>query len=174
MVGSAILSKLKENRFTQILTKSRSELDLKNNTQVKSFFEENRPDYVIIAAAKVGGIKANLTYPADFLFDNLVIQNNLFEYALKYKVKKVVFLGSSCIYPKECPQPMKEEYLLSGLLEPTNEGYALAKISGLKMAEYFYKQYNLKSLGLMPCNLYGPNDSFDLSNSHVLSVPKNF
>jgi GDP-L-fucose synthase len=160
----------KEQGFQNLITASKSELDLLNQHSVYRFLETEKPDFVIIAAAKVGGINANLTYPAEFLYDNLQIQNNLIHGAYLCKVKKIVFLGSSCIYPKDCPQPMKEEYLLTGLLEPTNEGYALAKITGLKMMEFYKKQYNLDSISLMPCNLYGPNDSFDLQKSHVLSA----
>ena len=170
MVGSAILKELISNGYENIITSDFSQLDLRNQSLVDDFFKKNKPDYTFLAAAKVGGIQANKNYPADFLYDNLMIQNNIFNFSLKYQVKKILFLGTSCIYPKECPQPMKEEYLLTGPLEPTNEGYALAKIAGLKMAEYFYKQYGLKSVCPMPSNLYGPNDSFDPQHSHVLSA----
>nr|WP_293784332.1 GDP-L-fucose synthase [uncultured Pedobacter sp.] len=169
MVGSAILRHLTANGFTNIITKSRAELDLLNENSVKEFFEANKPDYVILAAAKVGGIKANMEKPAEFLYENLTIQNNIINQSFKNGVKKFVFLGSSCIYPKECEQPMKEEYLLTGKLEPTNEGYALAKIAGLKFLKYLNEEYGFKSISLMPCNLYGTNDSFDPAHSHVLS-----
>lgn len=170
MVGSAILRELIGNGYENIITSDFSRLDLRIQLLVDDFFKENKPDYVFLAAAKVGGIQANKSYPADFLYDNLMIQNNIFNFSLKHQVKKLLFLGTSCIYPKECPQPMKEEYLLTGPLEPTNEGYALAKIAGLKMAEYFYNQYGFKSICPMPSNLYGPNDSFDPKHSHVLSA----
>jgi len=169
LVGSAFVRYLKAHGYTNLITATHSELDLKDFNQTKKFFERHKPDYVILAAAKVGGIQANRSYPADFLYDNLAIQNNIFNSALNTGVKKLMFLGSSCVYPTKCPQPMKEEYLLIGSLEPTNEGYALAKIAGLKLAEYFYRQHNFKSVCLMPCNLYGPGDSFDLQNAHVLS-----
>lgn len=170
MVGSATLRALKKNNFTNLVYKPSKDLNLTKQTEVNYFFETEKPQVVILAAAKVGGIQANIDNPATFLLQNLQIQNNIFEAALKNKVEKMIFLGSSCIYPKECPQPMKEEYLLTGKLEPTNEGYALAKISGLKLLEGMYKQYGFKSISLMPCNLYGPNDSFDLKHSHVLSA----
>jgi GDP-L-fucose synthase len=170
LVGSAFMHHLTNKGFANIITASHSQLDLKDYDKTKKFFKKHKPDYVILAAAKVGGINANKTYPADFLYDNLAIQNNIFKMALETGVKKLMFLGSSCIYPKGCPQPMKEEYLLTGPLEPTNEGYALAKIAGLKLAQFFYKQYGLKSICLMPCNLYGPNDSFHPENSHVMSA----
>lgn len=169
MVGSAIQRALSSKGFTQIITASRNELDLLDYDAVGKFFVEKQPQIVILAAAKVGGIQANIDNPAVFLYENLVIQNNIVHQSYLNKVEKLVFLGSSCIYPKECPQPMKEEYLLSGKLEPTNEGYALAKIAGLKLAEGYHKQYGLNSISLMPCNLYGPNDSFDLNHAHVLS-----
>jgi GDP-L-fucose synthase len=146
------------------------ELNLTDQVAVHRFFENEKPEIVILAAAKVGGIQANIDNPATFLIDNLQIQNNICEAALKNGTEKLVFLGSSCIYPKECPQPMKEEYLLTGKLEPTNEGYAIAKIAGIKLLEGYYKQYGFNSISLMPCNLYGPNDSFDLKHSHVLSA----
>jgi len=138
--------------------------------QVKVFFEKHKPEYVILAAAKVGGIQANIDNPAVFLYDNLAIQNNIIHQAYLNGTEKLVFLGSSCIYPKESPQPMKEEYLLTGKLEPTNEGYALAKIAGLKLCQTYYQQYGFKTISLMPCNLYGEGDSFDLKHSHVLSA----
>jgi GDP-L-fucose synthase len=170
MVGSAIYRALKKEEFNNIITVSKKELNLLNQDDVKHFFEKNKPHYVILAAAKVGGINANIQNPATFLYENLVIQNNIINYSFESGVKKLVFLGSSCIYPRDCPQPMKEEYLLTGKLEPTNEGYALAKIAGLKLCETYYKQYGFNTISLMPCNLYGPNDSFDLAHSHVLSA----
>lgn len=170
MVGSATLRLLQKNNFTTLVYKTSKELDLTNQAAVNAFFEKEKPEVVILAAAKVGGIQANMDNPATFLLDNLKIQNNICEAALKNNTEKLVFLGSSCIYPKECAQPMKEEYLLTGKLEPTNEGYAIAKIAGIKLLEGFYKQYGFNSISLMPCNLYGPNDSFDLKHSHVLSA----
>lgn len=170
MVGSALLQKLKILGYSNILIKSKSELDLRDQSLVKTFFELEKPEYVFIIAAKVGGISANMKYPADFMYDNLMIQNNLIHYSHIFDVKKIIFLGSSCIYPKDSPQPMKEEYLLTGPLEPTNEGYAIAKISGLKLLEFYHKQYGTSYLSLMPSNLYGPGDSFDPSHSHVLSA----
>lgn len=168
LVGSAIVRNLKIKGYTNIIGKSHIELDLKDQSSVRRFFEEEKPDYVFLAAAKVGGINANNTYPADFIYENLEIQNNVIKAAFDYKVKKLLFLGSSCIYPKLSPQPMREEYLLSGYLEPTNEAYALAKIAGLKMCEFFKKQYGANFISCMPTNLYGPFDNFDLNNSHVL------
>jgi GDP-L-fucose synthase len=170
MVGSATLRLLQQNGFTNLVYKTSKELNLTNQAAVHAFFETEKPEVVILAAAKVGGIQANIDNPATFLIDNLQIQNNICEAALKNHAEKLVFLGSSCIYPKECPQPMKEEYLLTGKLEPTNEGYAIAKIAGIKLLEGYYKQYGFNSISLMPCNLYGPNDSFDLKHSHVLSA----
>ena len=170
MVGSATLRLMQQEGFTSLVYRSSKELNLTNQAAVHAFFETEKPEVVILAAAKVGGIQANIDNPATFLIDNLQIQNNICEAALKNGVEKLVFLGSSCIYPKECPQPMKEDYLLTGKLEPTNEGYALAKIAGLKLLEGMYKQYGFNSISLMPCNLYGPNDSFDLKHSHVLSA----
>jgi GDP-L-fucose synthase len=169
MVGSAIFRQLEIAGFTRIITKDRKELNLIKEQDVTAFFDEIRPDVVIIAAARVGGIQANIDSPADFLYENLAIQNNIIHNANLSNVKKLIFLGSSCIYPKECPQPMSEEYLLTGPLEPTNEGYALAKIAGLKLVEFYAQQYELDGLTLLPCNLYGTNDHFDLKNSHVLS-----
>jgi GDP-L-fucose synthase len=168
LVGSAIVKNLKEKGYENIIYRTHKELDLTNQAQVRVFFEEEKPEYVILAAAKVGGIHANSTYPAEFIYENLMMQNNVIKVAHDYKVDKLLFLGSSCIYPKLCPQPMKEEYLLSGYLEPTNEAYALAKISGLKMCEFYKKQYGDNFISCMPTNLYGPNDNFDLENSHVL------
>jgi GDP-L-fucose synthase len=170
MVGSNIMRELQERGFQDILTVDFETVDLRNHQQVMDFFSIEKPQYVFLAAARVGGIQANRTYPADFLYDNLMIQNNIFSASLAHGVKKLLFLGTSCIYPRECPQPMKEEYLLTGPLEPTNEGYALAKIAGLKLAEYLYKQHGFKSVCPMPSNLYGTNDSFDPEHSHVLSA----
>ena len=169
MVGSAITRLLRKEGFNNLILVSRKELDLKNQQHVNNFFRRERPDYVILAA-KVGGIKANIKYPGDFIYDNLAIQNNVINASKFFEVKKFIFLGSSCIYPKDCPQPMKEEYLLSGPLEPTNEGYALAKIAGITLLSSYSKQYGLKSISIIPPNLYGPNDSFDLDHCHVLSA----
>lgn len=170
MLGSATVRLLQENGYEHLLTRTHAELDLCNQSAVDAFFASERPDVVILAAAKVGGIQANIDNPGVFLFDNLMIQNNVIDAARRYGVKKFVFLGSSCIYPRECPQPMKEEYLLTGKLEPTNEGYAIAKIAGIKLLQGYHKQYGMQGISLMPCNLYGPNDSFDLKHSHVLSA----
>ncbi|HBE01001.1 MAG: GDP-fucose synthetase [Spirochaetes bacterium GWF1_41_5] len=170
MAGSAILRLLEKEGYDNLILADKQTLDLRHFDSVNAFYENHKPDYIIMAAAKVGGIKINSEQPAVFLYDNLAIQNNLIHCAYLHKVKKVCFLGSSCIYPRECKQPMKEEYLLTGPLEPTNEGYAIAKIAGLKLAEYYYRQYGLCCISLMPCNLYGPNDSFDLDKSHVLSA----
>lgn len=168
LVGSAIVRELKKKGCTNIIGKTHKELDLMDALAVENFFKEERPEYVFLAAAKVGGIYANSTYPADFIFENLQIQNNVIGNAYKYGVKKLMFLGSSCIYPKMCPQPIKEEYLLSGYLEETNEAYALAKISGLKMCQYFNKQYGTTFISVMPTNLYGPYDNFHPEHSHVM------
>ena len=168
LVGSAIVRNLKANGFTNIVTKTHAELDLTNQADVRKFFEEERPEYVFLAAAKVGGIHANNTYPADFIYDNLMIQNNLIKAAHDFKVTKLLFLGSTCIYPKMAPQPIKEEYLLTGALEETNEAYAVAKIAGLEMCKFFKRQYGDNFISCMPTNLYGPNDNFDLKSSHVL------
>lgn len=168
LVGSAIVRELKKKGYTNIIGKTHKELDLMNSVAVEDFFKEEKPEYVFLAAAKVGGIYANSTYPADFIYENLQIQNNIIGNAHKYGVKKLMFLGSSCIYPKICPQPIKEEYLLSGYLEETNEAYALAKISGLKMCQYFNKQYGTNFISVMPTNLYGPYDNFHPENSHVM------
>lgn len=170
MVGSATVRVFQENGFVNLLTATSQELDLTKQAAVQVFFEKTKPEIVILCAAKVGGIQANIDNPATFLLDNLEIQNNVMAASLKNGVEKFIFLGSSCIYPRECPQPMQESHLLTGELEPTNEGYALAKIAGIKLLEGFKKQYGFKSVSLMPCNLYGPNDSFDLSKSHVLSA----
>ncbi|MFT8342184.1 MAG: GDP-L-fucose synthase [Clostridium beijerinckii] len=168
LVGSAIKRGLEAKGYTNIIGKTHSELDLTNSEQVEEFFRIEKPEYVFLAAAKVGGILANSTYPAEFIFENLQIQNNVIGMAKKYDVKKLMFLGSSCIYPKMCPQPIKEEYLLSGYLEETNEAYALAKISGLKMCQFFNKQYGTNYISVMPTNLYGPYDNFHPENSHVM------
>lgn len=168
LVGSAIVRNLKANGFTNIITRTHAELDLTNQADVRKFFEEERPEYVFLAAAKVGGIHANNTYPADFIYDNLMIQNNLIKAAHDFKVTKLLFLGSTCIYPKMAPQPIKEEYLLTGALEETNEAYAVAKIAGLEMCKFFKRQYGDNFISCMPTNLYGPNDNFDLKSSHVL------
>ena len=168
LVGSAIVRELKKKGYRNIIGKTHKELDLMNSVAVEEFFKEEKPEYVFLAAAKVGGIYANSTYPADFIYENLQIQNNVIGNAYKYGVKKLMFLGSSCIYPKMCPQPIKEEYLLSGYLEETNEAYALAKISGLKMCQYFNKQYGTNFISVMPTNLYGPYDNFHPENSHVM------
>lgn len=170
MVGSAIARKLKAEGFSNIVVRQSSELDLRDPRAVENFFRQEQPEYVVLAAAKVGGIQANINNPGIFLYDNLMIQNNVIHAAYTAGVKKLLFLGSSCIYPKQAPQPMKEEYLLTGKLEPTNEGYALAKIAGIKLLESYRKQYGFQGISLMPCNLYGPNDSFDLQHSHVLSA----
>lgn len=168
LVGSAIVRELKKKGYTNVIGKTHKELDLMDSIAVENFFKEEKPEYVFLAAAKVGGIYANSTYPADFIYENLQIQNNVIGNAHKYGVKKLMFLGSSCIYPKMCPQPIKEEYLLSGYLEETNEAYALAKISGLKMCQYFNKQYGTNFISVMPTNLYGPYDNFHPENSHVM------
>lgn len=168
MVGSAILRKLTSLGYTNLLTRTSSELDLRNQQQVADFFENEKPQYVFLAAAKVGGIVANNTYRADFLYENLAIQNNVIHAAFLNKVNKLMFLGSSCIYPKLAPQPLKESYLLSGYLEPTNEPYAIAKIAGIKMCEAYRAQYGCNFISVMPTNLYGTNDNYDLVNSHVL------
>ncbi|MDQ1086795.1 MULTISPECIES: GDP-L-fucose synthase [unclassified Siphonobacter] len=168
MVGSAIHRKLQQEGFTNFALRSSKELDLRDQAEVQAFFEEERPDYVFLAAAKVGGIVANNTYRADFLYENLMIQNNVIHSAHLTDVKKLMFLGSSCIYPKLAPQPLKEEYLLTGFLESTNEPYAIAKIAGIKMCESYRRQYGKNFISVMPTNLYGPNDNYDLQNSHVL------
>lgn len=168
MVGSAILRNLQKKGFQNFVTRSSAELDLRNQQQVEEFFAQEKPDYVFLAAAKVGGIQANNTYRADFLYENLMIQNNVIHSAYKQGVKKLMFLGSSCIYPKLAPQPLKEEYLLSGYLEETNEPYAIAKIAGIKLCENYRRQYGCDFIAVMPTNLYGPNDNYNLNNSHVL------
>ena len=168
MVGSAIHRNLVAKGFTNFVTRTSKELDLRNSQQVQDFFEQEKPEYVFLAAAKVGGIVANNTYRAEFLYDNLMIQNNVIHYSYLNRVKKLLFLGSSCIYPKLAPQPLKEEYLLTGLLEPTNEPYAIAKIAGIKMCDAYRSQYGCNFISVMPTNLYGENDNYDLQNSHVL------
>ena len=170
MVGSAIWQNLQRHGYTELIGKTHQELDLLNYNQVGQFFRQEKPDIVILAAARVGGIQANIDQPAEFLYENLSIQNNVIHHSYLNGVDKFVFLGSSCIYPRECPQPMKEEYLLTGPLEPTNEGYAIAKIAGLKLIEYYSSQYGFDGISLMPCNLYGPNDNFDPKHSHVISA----
>jgi GDP-L-fucose synthase len=168
LVGSNIMKKLREKGYTNVIGKTRQELDLTNQDAVNAFFDVERPEYVVLAAAKVGGILANNSYPADFIMKNLQIQCNVIDAAYRTGVKKLLFLGSSCIYPRMCPQPIKEEYLLTGELEKTNEAYALAKISGLKMCYFYKKQYGANFISVMPTNLYGPGDNFGLTNSHVL------
>lgn len=168
MVGSAIMRQLKADGFHNIIFRTSAELDLRRQQDVAAFFAQEKPDYVFLAAAKVGGILANNTYRADFLYENLMIQNNVIHAAYEQGAKKLMFLGSSCIYPKMAPQPLKEEYLLTGLLEPTNEPYAIAKIAGIKMCDAYRAQYGCNFISVMPTNLYGPNDNYDLNNSHVL------
>jgi|TARA_B110000091_G_scaffold102061_1_gene111040 GDP-L-fucose synthase len=168
MVGSAILRELKKRGYYNFVYATSYELDLRNQAQVNSFFEKETPDYVVLAAAKVGGIVANNTYRADFIYENLMIEANVIQAAHVNKVTKLLFLGSSCIYPKLAPQPLKEEYLLTGELEPTNEPYAIAKIAGIKLCESYRDQYGDNFISVMPTNLYGPNDNYDLKNSHVL------
>ena len=168
MVGSAIVRNLKSKGFTNLILKTSSELDLRNQKEVDSFFNLNKPEFVFLAAAKVGGINANNIYRGEFLYDNLIIELNVIESARVYGVKKLLFLGSSCIYPSNAPQPLKEEYLLSGYLESTNEPYAIAKIAGIKLCESYYRQYGCNFISAMPTNLFGPNDNYDLEKSHVL------
>tara|TARA_A100001011_G_scaffold298041_1_gene310907 strand:- start:2163 stop:3116 length:954 start_codon:yes stop_codon:yes gene_type:complete len=168
LVGSAIIRLLSSLGYNKIITKTRHELDLRKQSDTKKFFEKKRPEYVIIAAAKVGGIFANSSFPAHFLHDNLLIQNNLVHYSYKYNVSKLLFLGSACIYPKYAVQPIKESELLNGKLEPTNEWYAIAKIAGIKLCQSYFYQYKKNFISIMPNNLYGPNDNFDLKTSHVL------
>ncbi|NII24071.1 GDP-L-fucose synthase [Pseudoflavitalea sp. X16] len=168
MVGSAIVRKLKGEGFTNLLLRTSGELDLRNQQAVDEFFAKEKPDYVFLGAAKVGGIQANNVYRADFIYENIMIQSNVIHASYVQGVKKLLFLGSSCIYPKLAPQPLKEEYLLTGLLEPTNEPYAIAKIAGIKMCDAYRAQYGCNFISVMPTNLYGPNDNYDLNNSHVL------
>lgn len=168
MVGSALVRKLRAEGYETIITRTSSQLDLRNQAAVADFFAEEQPEYVFLAAAKVGGILANNTYRAEFLYDNLLIEANIIHSAYQNGVKKLLFLGSSCIYPKLAPQPLKEDYLLSGFLEPTNEPYAIAKITGIKLCEAYRSQYGANFISAMPTNLYGPNDNYDLNGSHVL------
>lgn len=168
MVGSAIVRKLEKEGYTNIIVRTSSELDLRDQAAVNAFFKEQKPEFVFMSAAKVGGIVANNTYRADFIYDNVMIEANVIKASHEHNVTKMLFLGSSCIYPKLAPQPLKEEYLLEGYLEQTNEPYAIAKIAGIKMAEAFRDQYGCNFISAMPTNLYGPNDNYDLQNSHVL------
>ncbi|MGE0670014.1 MAG: GDP-L-fucose synthase family protein [Parachlamydiales bacterium] len=168
LVGRAIERKLRQEGYTNIVSRTSDDLDLRRQADVDAFFEQEKPDYVFLAAAKVGGIKANSDYPAQFIYDNLMIETNVLHAAYLHGVKKLLFLGSSCIYPRECPQPIKESYLLSGPLEPTNDAYAIAKIAGIKMCQSYNRQYGTRFISCMPTNLYGPFDHFDLKNSHVL------
>jgi GDP-L-fucose synthase len=168
LVGSAILRALLSDGYTNIITKDRGELDLKDQMKVKEFFQKEKPEYVFLAAAKVGGIMANNTYPVEFILDNLLIQNNIIQYSYETGVKKLLFLGSSCVYPKNAPIPIREEYLLSGPLEETNKPYALAKIAGITLCQSYNKEYGTNYISVMPTNLYGPGDNFDLNNSHVI------
>jgi len=168
LVGSALVRRLQAKGYTNLVTRTHAELELRDQAAVRAFFASEKPEYVILAAAKVGGIHANNTYPAEFIHDNLVIQNNVIHSAYQNKVERLLFLGSSCIYPKDCPQPIKEEYLLTGPLEPTNRPYALAKIAGIEVCHAYNRQYGTKYMAAMPTNLYGPNDNYDLNNSHVL------
>jgi len=168
LVGSALVRRLSAKGYNNIIGRTHAELDLRNQLDVQAFFEAERPEIVVLAAAKVGGIYANNTYPAEFIEDNLLIQNNVIHNAWKNNIKNLLFLGSSCIYPKSCPQPIKEEYLLTGPLEPTNRPYALAKIAGIEMCHAYNRQYGTRYLAAMPTNLYGPNDNYDLNNSHVM------
>jgi GDP-L-fucose synthase len=168
MVGSAIMRKLQAEGYTNLVLRASSELDLRNQSQVENFFAAEKPEYVFLAAAKVGGIMANNTYRADFLYENLMIESNVIHQSYVHQVKKLLFLGSSCIYPKLAPQPLKEEYLLSGYLEETNEPYAIAKIAGIKLCESYRRQYGCDFISAMPTNLYGPNDNYDLEKSHVM------
>lgn len=168
MVGSAIVRRLEENGYTNIIYRTSAELDLRNQAAVQNFFEEEKPEYVFLAAAKVGGIHANNTYPAEFIYDNLMIETNIINSSYKNKVKKLLFLGSSCIYPKFAEQPIKEEYLLTGSLEETNEAYAIAKIAGIELCKFYRRQYGCDFISAMPTNLYGINDNFNLETSHVM------
>lgn len=168
MVGSAIVRKLQAEGYCNLVLRTSAELDLRNQAAVEKFFSEEKPEYVFLAAAKVGGILANNTYRADFLYENLMIESNVIHQSYVHNVKKLLFLGSSCIYPKLAPQPLKEEYLLSGYLEETNEPYAIAKIAGIKLCENYRRQYGCDFISAMPTNLYGPNDNYDLNNSHVI------
>ena len=168
LVGSAIMRLLKKKGYSKIITRTSEELDLRNQKLVNEFFENEQPVYVFLAAAKVGGIMANQTYPADFIFDNLSIQNNIIHSAYKSGVEKLLFLGSSCIYPKNAPQPIEEDYLMTGFLEPTNDAYAIAKIAGIKMCQAYHRQFGCRFISVMPTNLYGQGDNYNLQNAHVL------
>lgn len=168
MVGSALYRRLQREGFQRFVFRTSAELDLRDQAAVRNFFEEEEPDYVFLAAAKVGGIQANNTYRAEFLYDNLMMESNVIDAAYRTSVRKLMFLGSSCIYPKLAPQPLREDYLLTGLLEETNEPYAIAKIAGIKLCEAYRSQYGCNFISVMPTNLYGPNDNYDLQNSHVL------
>lgn len=168
LAGSAIYRNLEKEGFSNLLVRTHSQLDLTRQVAVEEFFQAEKPDYVFLAAAKVGGIQANSTYPVEFTYDNLMIQNNVIKAAADTQVKKLMFLGSSCIYPRICPQPMKEEYLLDGKLEPTNEGYAIAKIAGIRLCEYYKKQYGKNFISVMPCALYGEGDNFNPETAHVV------
>jgi GDP-L-fucose synthase len=168
LVGSALKRKLESKGYTNLIFRTHKELDLTNQQAVNEFFEQEKPEYVFLAAAKVGGILANSTYPAQFIYENLMIESNIIHAAYKYGVKKLLFLGSSCIYPKLAPQPLKEEYLLTGPLEETNEAYAIAKIAGIRLCKHYNQQYGTNFISVMPTNLYGPNDNFDLETSHVM------
>ena len=168
LVGSAIIRLLKKKGYLQIVTRTSEELDLRDQKLVNDFFETEQPQYVFLAAAKVGGIMANQTYPADFIYDNLAIQNNIIHSAYKHSVEKLLFLGSSCIYPKNAPQPIEEDYLMTGVLEPTNDAYAIAKIAGIKMCQAYHRQYGSRFISVMPTNLYGQGDNYNLQNAHVL------
>jgi len=168
LVGSALVRRLTEPGYMNLIVRTHAELDLTRQTEVEDFFKREHPEYVFLAAAKVGGILANNTYPAEFIYSNIVVQSNVIHSSYLFGVKKVLFLGSSCINPRDCPQPMKEDYLLSGYLEPTNEPYAIAKIAGIKMCQAYNRQYGANFISVMPTNLYGPNDNFDIQNAHVL------
>ena len=168
LVGSAITRKLESEEYANLILRSHEELDLMRQAEVEAFFKKEKPDYVFLAAAKVGGILANATYPAEFIYENLLIESNVIHSAHEAGIKRLLFLGSSCIYPRDCPQPMKEKYFLSGKLEPTNEPYAIAKIAGIKMCQAYNRQYGTRFISVMPTNLYGPGDNFDLETSHVL------
>ncbi|MGM0428106.1 MAG: GDP-L-fucose synthase [Thermodesulfobacteriota bacterium] len=168
LVGSALVRKLQDSGYTRLILRTHDELDLTQQTEVEAFFEQEKPEYVFLAAAKVGGIWANATFPAEFIYNNLMVQTHVIHSSYLHDVKKLLFLGSSCIYPRHCPQPMKEEHLLSGYLEPTNEPYAIAKIAGIKMCQAYNRQYGTQYISVMPTNLYGPGDNFDLKSSHVL------
>ncbi len=170
LVGSAILRRLRGEGYTNLITRSHQDLDLMRQAEVEAFFASERPEYVFLAAARVGGIFANNSYPAEFIYNNIMLQSNVIHAAYLLSVKKLLFLGSSCIYPRDCPQPMKEEYLLSGKLEPTNEAYAVAKIAGIKMCQSYNRQYGTHFISVMPTNLYGPGDNFDLKTSHALAA----